>query len=395
MLTLTEKLNLLRESLPGRKVRVLILGLGSVGNYLLNYLLSAGDEEMEIFAAGRNGEKLRQDVNIARISALIRGQCRSRVSVLDGVDLNCTEQIAGALERCRPDIIVNSSRAYSGLKYGSVSWGTVRAYGLWAPLAVRYLRNIMEACGQVCPQAMVINTSYSDAVIPWMKSAGKDCPDFGSGNLNHLIPRICLAAAEQLGISDPWNLDVTLAVSHFHDVVISKEGQTEGVEPLLEIRRQGRPAEVDRDRLYARCALPMPSDARRNQMNASSNFEIIQGILSAVRDRRRVKLHCPGAFGELGGYPVLLDGTGERAEARIDESCFTLEQMRERNRQSIYLDGIRDVRDGTLYYTDELLEKVERAFGTALFPSVAFGQIDGAARFMIEEILRKNTGRSA
>ena len=130
-------------------------------------------------------------------------------------------------------------------------------------------------------------------------------------------------------------------------------------------------------------------------MNASSNFEIIQGILSAVRDRRRVKLHCPGAFGELGGYPVLLDGTGERAEARIDESCFTLEQMRERNRQSIYLDGIRDVRDGTLYYTDELLEKVERAFGTALFPSVAFGQIDGAARFMIEEILRKNTGRSA
>ena len=40
MLTLTEKLNLLRESLPGRKVRVLILGLGSVGNYLLNYLLS-------------------------------------------------------------------------------------------------------------------------------------------------------------------------------------------------------------------------------------------------------------------------------------------------------------------------------------------------------------------
>lgn len=390
MRSLDEKLNVLRDKLQNQNVRVLILGLGSVGNYLLNYLLSAQDGRMEIFAAGRGADKLRQDVNVARISALIRGQYRSPVSTLDDVDFNDTDAIVRALRTCQPDIIVNSSRAYSGLKYGSLSWKAIRAYGLWTPLAIRYIKNIMDACEQACPNAVVINTSYSDAVIPWLKSAGKAYPDFGSGNINHLIPRFRLAAAEQLGLADPWNLDITFAVSHFHDVVISKEGQTEGVGMLLDIRYQDQPVALDMDKLMAQCAIEMPSDARRNQMNASSNFEIIQSVLSAVRDGAVKKLHCPGAFGEIGGYPVLLDGSRETVRAYIDESRFSLEQMREKNRQSINLDGIRDVRDGTLFYTDELVEKMRRAFGIELFSSVSFDQIDHATDFIIREIIEKN-----
>lgn len=390
MKPLNEKLNALRDELQGRSVRVLILGLGSVGNYLLNYLLSTQDDHMEIFTAGRDENKLRQDVNIARISALIREQYRSTVSILGGVDFNHTDEIARVLEKCQPDIIINSSRAYSGLKYGSLSWKSIRAYGLWTPLAIRYVKNIMDACGQVCPDAIVINTSYSDAVIPWMRSAGKAYPDFGSGNINHLIPRLRLAAAKQMGIPDPWDLDITFAVSHFHDVVISKEGQTEGIDMLLDIRYQGQPVSLDMGKLISQCAIDMPTDARRNQMNASSNFEIIQSVLSAVRDGATRKLHCPGAFGEIGGYPVVLDGSEEKVHAYIDESHFSLELMRAKNRESIYLDGIQDVRGGVLFYTDELLEKVRRAFGVELFSSVSFDQIDRAADFIIREIIEKN-----
>ena len=87
--------------------------------------------------------------------------------------------------------------------------------------------------------------------------------------------------------------------------------------------------------------------------------------------------------------PVLLDGTGERAEARIDESCFTLEQMRERNRQSIYLDGIENIENGTLFYTDELIEKCKDAFGISLIKQVAFEDIEQTARFLISEVIEK------
>lgn len=390
MKALNEKLNTLRDELQDRNVRVLLLGLGSVGNYLLNYLLSAQDNHMEVFVAGRDENKLRKDVNIARVSALIREQYRSTVSILDGVDFNHTDEIAQVLKKCRPDIIVNSSRAYPGLKYGSLSWKAIRAYGLWTPLAIRYIKNIMEACEQVCPDAIIINTSYSDAVIPWMKSAKKAYPDFGSGNLNHLIPRIRLVVAEQLELADPWNLDITFAASHFHDVVISKEGQTEGVNMLLDIQYQNQPISLDIDGVISKCALEMPSDARRNQMNASSNFEIIQSVLSAVRYRAVRKIHCPGAFGEIGGYPVILDGSDKQICAFIDESHFSLSEMQAKNRESIYLDGIQDVRDGTLFYTNELLEKVRHTFGVDLFPSIPFSEIDSATDFIIQEIIEKN-----
>ena len=64
MIALDEKLNIMRDSIKGRNVKVMIIGLGSVGVYLLDYLLSAGDSNMEIYVAGRNEEKMVSDVNI-------------------------------------------------------------------------------------------------------------------------------------------------------------------------------------------------------------------------------------------------------------------------------------------------------------------------------------------
>lgn len=390
MRTLNEKLNVLREELTNRRARIMIIGLGSVGNYLLDYLMSTGDENIEIGVVGRNEEKMKTDVNILRVSALIRGQNRTKISIYGNVDLNDISEISGAINEFRPDIIVNSSRAYSGLKYGSISWKNIRAYGIWTPLSIKYVKNIMAACKQTGLNIVVINTSYSDAVNPWLKSAGMDYPDFGSGNINHLIPRIRLAVAEKLKIEDYWNVEVTFAVSHFHDVVISKEGQTEGVDMLINIQYGGEELHVDMKEIFSMCAIPMPVDAKRNMMNASSNFEIIEAILSVVRDRKKAKLHCPGVFGEIGGYPVILDGSGDNIHVCICEDYFELDSMRKKNRESIYLDGIEDVRDGTLIYTDELIEKVKKAFDVNLMKKVTFDEIESAADFLIDKIIRKN-----
>lgn len=395
MKTLDEKLEVMKQSCRKRKLRIMIIGLGSVGNYLLDYLLSGADSGIEVFVAGRSFEKMISDVNIVRISSLIRGQCRTRVEVIPGVDLDSIQQIEKCLRDCQPDIIVNTSRAYAGLKYGSISWKTIRAYGIWAPLAVKYIRNIMQAYENVCSSAVVIHTSYSDAVIPWLKSAGKAWPDFGSGNINHLIPRIQYATAQTMGIEDWWNIDVTYAVSHFHDVVISKEGQDEGVRQLLDIRYQEKEIKLDCAELFQKCKILMPSDCKRNMMNASSNYEIVQGILSVIRRGQKVKLHCPGVFGEIGGYPVIIDGSGTQIHSYIDEGKFKLEEMRKKNRESIYLDGIRDIRDGSLYYTDELVEKTKRAFGVSLPKKVDFKEIDQMADLLIKEIIEPHTNKSA
>lgn len=385
---LDARLELLKAHAAQGVVRVMIIGLGSVGNYLLSYLVGSDDPGLEIIVAGRDRKKMESDVNIAKVAALIRHQNRSRVVIADGVDLDRPETVAECLQKYEPDIVLNTSRVYGGLKYGSISWKNVRAYGIWTPLSIKYIRNIMKAYAASGSKAIVVNTSYSDATIPWLKSAGQAYPDFGSGNLNHLLPRMKLAAAELCGIEDYWNIQAELATAHFHDVVISKEGHAEGLEQLLWLAYNGEELPCKQEDVLARCSLPMPVDAKRNMMNASSNYDIVESLLRAVRQGTKELFHSPGAMGEIGGYPVIIDGSGDRPRAMIDQSRFTLEQMRAKNRASLYLDGVEDIRDGCLFYTDELIEKARKAFGVSLPKSVAFDEIDRTVDWIIENIIQ-------
>lgn len=387
MKTLNERFGYLSQRIE--KPVIMILGLGSVGTYLLDYLIGSG-YGFEIVVVGRNAEKMEMDVNIVRVGALIRHKNRSNVLIEGNVDFDYVDQLSRVIEKYKPNFIVNTSRAYSGLKYGSISWKTVRAYGIWAPLAIKYIKNIMIACDMAKSEAIVINTSYSDAVIPWLKSAGKPYPDFGSGNFNHLIPRIQFAVAQIEGIEDYWNIEVMFATSHFHDVVISKEGQTEGIDQLLKVFYQGKELLLNQHEIFKKCKILMPVDAKRNIMNASSNFDIICSILRAVGESKTERFFSPGAFGEIGGYPVEIDGRNQKAY--IDESIFSLEEMRKANRDSIALDGVEDIKEGIFVYTDALLGKVKKEFHVELPKYVAYEDIDEVAERIIQTIITPQMG---
>lgn len=389
MKSLDEKLQLLQKKVGSGegKIRIMIFGLGSVGLYLLDYLVSVADPRFEIIVAGRNLEKMQSDVNIVKTAATIRRQMLCRVEIEAGCDLENVDSIARVIGKWDPDFIVNSSRVYSGLKYGSISWSRLRAYGIWTPLSVRFARNIMEGYAESGSHAISINTSYSDAVIPWLGSAGMQSYDFGSGNLNHLIPRMKFHIADKFDIDNLNDIDVTLAVSHFHDVVISKEGHSEGQDILLDVRYKGEPLDLDRSELLESCRIAMPIDQKRNMMNASSNFDIINSIITAIDRKTVVRIHTPGVNGEIGGYPFVIDGRGI-AKGHIDESVFTLEEMRAANRRSIYLDGIEDVRDGVLVYSDELLAKVKSEFNSDIPKKVRLEDSADVAGKIIDEIIK-------
>ena len=118
MKSLNEKLNLLKKKLDGgEKITIAIFGLGSVGCYLLDYLVSLADPQLKLIVVGRNAEKMQQDVNIIRTAATIRRQMRSEIVVEGGCDFKDIASIEAALRKIQPDFIVNSSRLYAGLKY--------------------------------------------------------------------------------------------------------------------------------------------------------------------------------------------------------------------------------------------------------------------------------------
>ena len=388
MSTLNEKLNILKQKIEGgEKITIAIFGLGSVGCYLLDYLVSLADPQLRLVVVGRNAEKMQQDVNIIRTAATIRRQMRSEIVVEGGCDFKDIASIEATLRKIQPDFIVNSSRLYAGLKYGTISWSNLRAYGIWSPMSVLLGKNIMEAYGKADCNAISINTSYSDAVIPWLKSAGMPYFDFGSGNLNHLIPRMKFFVAEKFGIDNLNDIDITLACSHFHDVVISKEGQTAEVEPLLSIKWKNKELDICHEDVYAACRISMPTDQKRNMMNASSNFDIIYSILSAIREKKAVKIHVPGVEGLIGGYPYIIDGCGNEIKGYIDNT-FSMHDMLSVNKRSIYLDGIENVESSCLYYTKELVDKVKTVFGVDIPQSVSLSKADEVAKMLVDKIIK-------
>lgn len=390
MKTLNEKLNLLKKKIESNEtITIAIFGLGSVGCYLLDYLVSLADPQLRIVVVGRNAEKMQQDVNIIRTAATIRRQMRSEIVVEGDCDFKDVASIEKALRKIQPDFIVNSSRLYAGLKYGTISWSNLRAYGIWSPMSVLLGKNIMEAYGKAKCNAISINTSYSDAVIPWLKSAGMPYFDFGSGNLNHLIPRMKFFVAEKFGIENLNDIDITLVASHFHDVVISKEGHTEGVKLLLSIKYQGKELEIDLEEVYKACGISMPTDQKRNMMNASSNYDIIYSILTAIRDKKAIKIHTPGVDGYIGGYPFIIDGTREEVKGYMAHN-YSLEEMEQVNHNSIYYDGIENVEDGFLIYTDELLAKIEKRYSVVIPKMVALSDAEKVATILIDNIIKPN-----
>ena len=393
MKDLEQRLAVIEEHINSGKTTVMIIGLGSVGTYLLDYLVSRNDESLRIVVVGRNYEKMEKNVNIVRVAALIRGLNKSVIEIESGVDLTDVSAIENAIRKHRPDFIVNSSRAYPGLKYGSISWSNVRAYGIWSPLAIRFTKNVCEAWERADSDALMINTSYSDAVIPWLKSAGVAYPDFGSGNLNHLIPRIKFAVAELLKVEDFWNVSVMFATGHFHDVCISKEGQTEGVDLPLKVYYRGEEQNLNHEEIFAKCKIAMPVDQQRNMMNASSNYQIIDAVISAIRTKEDSLFFSPGAFGNIGGYPVTVGYRNGKITAQIEESVFSFEEMNKANRASLALDGVEDVKDGALIYTDALIEKAKAAFGVQLPKRVEYSEIEETANFIIDQIIKPQLER--
>lgn len=393
MKTIEERLKVIERHVQEDKIKVMIIGLGSVGSYLLDYLVSKNDPAISVVVVGRDEKKLQTKVNIVRVAALIREVNKTKIDIEGGVDLNDIDAITEAIKKYQPDFIVNSSRAYPGLKYGSISWDNVRAYGIWTPLSIRFTKNVMEACEKADSNAVVINTSYSDAVIPWLKSAKKAYPDFGSGNLNHLVPRIRFAVAEMLGVDDFWNVDVMFAAGHFHDVCISKEGQTEGVDLPLKVYYRGEEQDLPKDQIFAACSIAMPTDQTRNMMNASSNYQIITAVIEAIRTGENQRVFSPGFDGNIGGYPVQIGYKNGVLSAWIDESVFTFIEMNLADRASIALDGVEDVKDGCLIYTDDLIRKAKEKFGVELPKTVAYEDIEKTAEFIIQEIILPQTSK--
>ena len=107
---LNKKIALLKSKVEKNEtITIMIIGLGSVGTFLLDFLVSLRDPQLKIVVAGRNAAKMQMDVNIVRTAATIRRELRSQIEILGDCDLNDVDSIAATIKKANPDFIVNST----------------------------------------------------------------------------------------------------------------------------------------------------------------------------------------------------------------------------------------------------------------------------------------------
>ena len=105
-------------------------------------------------------------------------------------------------------------------------------------------------------------------------------------------------------------------------------------------------------------------------------------------DRLMIKRDVPYSL-----YDVdILSATDDELKEISSEMglSLSLDEMKKKNAESIYLDGVENVEDGVFTYTDELIAKAKKAFGVELPKHVPFEDIDKTAQFIIDEIIMKN-----
>ena len=332
--------------------KVMIVGYGSTGKYVLDMLTRMSDlSRCEYVIVSRTPEQeAEKRINLALVSAGIFGNypnVRYRAC-----DVNDVERLSDLIAEEQPDVIAYTGRYMKGFKYGEFSYPNQIGYGVWTPLAVVLVEKLMRAVKKSGVHTRVINTSYGDAVSPLLAAHGL-APDTSAGNLNHLIPRIA-RAYEKLSTKPASQCDVTFVGSHYANTYISKEGTTKGSPCLLYIDGKEHGLE---DEIWKLCAVPTASGQERNVMIASDVVMLIRLMLDRSGEMR--KIHAPGPFGKIGGYPLLF----QNGQMHIDATHFSLEEMEKVNADSLRCDGIDRLDENGIHFTDEVIEKMHTVFG--------------------------------
>lgn len=339
--------------------KILIAGYGSAGQYVLDFIARMDElRDSEIVVMSRTpGEDIIGRINITAVSAGIMGYYPKIRYICN--DLNDVARTAEILKEENPDIIAYTGRFIKGIKYGAYSYPNEIGYGAWIPLAIPLIYKLMLAVKSSGINTKVINSSFPDGVNPALESIGL-APFTGAGNLNHLIPRLTLAIANKYGLS-PYDVNVDLVGSHYLNTYVSKEGSSKGSPYVLKFSTTGRSELIqyheitgaDAEELFSHCSDKTASGPTRNLMIASD----IAQIIKSLSGHNVTKIHLPGPQGLPGGYPVFLSRNMLINDAGINPSEAILTNL-----NSLRYDGIDDISEGVITFTEELISKMKNVF---------------------------------
>jgi len=338
--------------------KVLVIGLGSLGGYILEFLARSSGPT-EIIASDVDEQRGLQKTNNVILGAANMG-FYPRMRFLK-MDLNNIDSTSAILRSEQPDVVVNSTTLQSwwviGAQLHEDAYLRLLDAGLgpWIPMHLTLTHKLMQAVRTSSITAHVISTSFPDAVNCILSKIDL-APTVGVGNFDLLIPRVKKAVSDKLGIPMK-NISVFMLGHHYHDVRVEEFGNTGEAPYFLRILVGDHDVtkEVNAEKMLL-TAIPTPPLTGSDSQVASS---AVKNTLAIVNDTGEIT-HAPGPQGLPGGYPVRLDSRG--AEVVVPQG-LTLEEAIHINEMAQKYDGIERIEgDGSVVLTD----KAHRIMGETL-----------------------------
>jgi len=355
--------------------KVLIIGLGSLGGHMLEFLARSYGPT-EIVAADVDELRGLQKTNNVILGAANMGYYPRMKFVR--IDLNDIEGTSAILRNEQPDVVVNSTTLQSwwviGAQLREEAYVRLLDAGLgpWIPMHLTLTHKLMQAVRKSGIRTHVISTSFPDGVNCILSKVGL-APTVGIGNFDLLVPRVKKAVSEKLGIP-MRNVSVFMLGHHYHDVRVEEFGTTGGAPYFLQILVGGRDVtkEVNAEQMLL-TPIPTPPLTGSDPQVASS---AVKNILAIVNDTGELT-HAPGPQGLPGGYPVRLSAKGAEV---VVPAGLTLKEAIHINEEAQKFDGIERIEDdGSVVLTEKSHKIMEELlhFGRQRF---SISETESAAR---------------
>ena len=347
------------------KPTVMLIGLGGLGSVLLE-LLAREEGLGQIVVGSRNATRGMARCNLARLGAMAQGYAPSLSFI--PLDLNDKEAVAEIVQREKPDIILSTATMQTWwlpdlLPPGQAAVIKGAGFGLWLPVHLMLTLKLMEALREADYRGITLTAPFPD-VVNCVLGRLDLAPTCGVGNLDEIVPKVRLLAAERLG-APPGAVRVLLVAHHaLESVVFGEEARSETfaqheVPPyFLRVEHGGQDVtEAIRADELLLAPYPLPSGPATHFLTAGSTVRLIRALLS----EGGALLHAPGPNGLPGGYPVIASREGVQPAPM---EGLTLAEAIAINERSHRFDGIERIEaDGTVVFCPEAADVLRVELG--------------------------------
>lgn len=365
---------------------VLILGSGSVATYLASYLQQDNTNSVSKVIVGSRSKSAEALANTINLTGVLRvGYAARKVHHVE-VDVEDADRLASIIDSNGINIVVNATRAISGIKYGGVGKKIgIPEYGMWAPFSYKLFEKVAEGCYQSSlfkNGGILINTSLPDVTIPILLRSNTKYQEFknqilGSGNIYHLAGRFSYFLREfSLSRVAVYGSHCTsrLATSGYYDKHDPSKHMIAIVEEYNASRNSWITTRVSDSLLKTLCEkstdMLIQPDKYRNQMNASSNYNLIINAVNGDSYNNRYISHVSGFEGRVGGYPVIFRSVHSPCGLKLPflhNSAVILgeDYIQKVNIESMKCDGIQSIESDKIVFTPELSKKLSKLLKTS------------------------------